>query len=138
MPKPFANTPRPTTTIETAFLPSSGWKAVSPVPAAVHGVDARRLTPAVELVHLLVHFYKHRPFTCLGWVDEILALGQQASSQIQDEMVQAAHRLRCRTPLAVAIDLLRRALPPDRGIPSRSASEDEAVTAHGRVAQFYC
>ena len=54
------------TRLGTAFIPKSDWDAVSPKPGTVHGLPAYRLSAATELVHLVVYFYKHRPFCCLG------------------------------------------------------------------------
>jgi hypothetical protein len=101
------------TRLGAAFIPFSTWSELAPRPVLVHGVEAYRLSPAAELVHLLVHFYKHRPFVCLVWLDEILGLAEGLSGDDQRHAIPViAARLGCRTPLAVTIDLLRRALGP--------------------------
>lgn len=101
------------TRLGTAFIPNSTWRDVAPLPALVHGVWGNRLSPVTELVHLLIHFYKHRPFVCLVWVDEILGLAARLPEDEQRHALpEIAARLGCRTPLAVTIDLLRRALGP--------------------------
>lgn len=101
------------TKLGQALVPRSTWRHVDPCPATVHGVPAHRLSPAAELVHLLIHFYLHRPFTVLGWLDEILSLAHTLPAEDQEHTIPAvASRLLCRTPLAITVELLRRTLGP--------------------------
>jgi len=50
----------------------STWEDVAPGPGRLYEREVFLLDRETTLVHLVVHFVKHRPFSRLGWVEDIL------------------------------------------------------------------
>lgn len=48
------------------------WEDLAPVPRRLHDRPAHVLDPATTLVHLVVHFVKHGPFSLLRWAEDPL------------------------------------------------------------------
>lgn len=52
--------------------PRSAWEDLRPRPARVHDRQVFTLDRETTLVHLVSHLVKHRPFSRLGWVEDVL------------------------------------------------------------------
>ena len=51
---------------------SSTWSELEPVPGRLHGCSVHVLDREATLVHLVTHLVKHRPFSRLVWVEDVI------------------------------------------------------------------
>lgn len=96
----------------------STWGNVAPRPGRVHGREVFVLDPETLLVHLVVHLVKHRPFSRLVWVEDVLRwiewTGERGSEGGLDgtRAVARARELGAFRSLTAGVRILRRALGP--------------------------
>lgn len=106
----------------------SAWEDLRPRPGRVHGRQAFTLDRETTLVHLVAHLVKHRPFSRLGWVEDVLRWirrGVDAGGALA-----RARELGALRSFVAGVGILRRALGP-AGLPAVSG---DALRPPGHLA----
>lgn len=88
----------------------SWWEVLRPGPGQVHGREVFTLDRETTLVHLVSHLVKHRPFSRLAWVEDVLRwirLGVDAG-----RACARARELGALRSFAAGIGILERTLGP--------------------------
>jgi hypothetical protein len=91
----------------------STWPDLALEPGVLHESNVYLLTPAQQLVYLLVHCLNHRPFSLLLWIDEILRLAATLSEMDRRCVPEIGRRMGAGDAVAAMVEILRRALGPD-------------------------
>ncbi|MFH1132312.1 MAG: nucleotidyltransferase family protein [Pseudomonadota bacterium] len=99
--------------LEFVYGRNSTWEMLPLFLSSVHGEEVYTLTDEATLVYLILHCYKHRLFSSLMWVHDILVLSEKLPKRPVDEIATLAKRLRCCNALALATTLLWSALGQD-------------------------
>lgn len=88
----------------------STWGEVTPVPGRLHDREVFVLDRETTLVHLVSHLVKHRPFSRLVWVEDVLRW--TAGGVDAERAVARAGDLGALRSLVAGVRVLRRALGP--------------------------
>jgi hypothetical protein len=89
----------------------STWSELEPVAMRIHDRDVYALDRETLIVHLIAHFVKHRPFSCLKWVVDILLLAEEPIDWVR--VVDRAKALGAHRSLVAGIRMIRRLLGND-------------------------
>lgn len=96
----------------------SAWDQVAPRPGRVHGREVFVLDAETLLVHLVIHVVKHRPFSRLVWVEDVLRWIEQSGGGGSEgsidgaRVVARARELGAFRSLVAGVRILRRTLGP--------------------------
>lgn len=85
----------------------SGWNEVQPVQAVLHDRNVHVLKNEVLFVHLVSHFTKHGPFTCLKWAEDIIRLLELGLNW--EQVVALSRQLGAHRSLAAGLRMIARA-----------------------------
>ena len=88
----------------------STWEEAEPKPGRLHGWEVHLLDRETTLVHLVCHLVKHRPFSRLGWVEDVLRwieLGVDGESALE-----RAWELGALTAFVAGVRALRQGIGP--------------------------
>ncbi|MFW6175869.1 MAG: nucleotidyltransferase family protein, partial [Acidobacteriota bacterium] len=106
----------------------SAWEDLRPRPGRVHGREVFTLDRETTLVHLVAHLVKHRPFSRLGWVEDVLRWIRRGLDA--EGALARASELGALRSFVAGVGILRRALGP-LGLP---AVHGQALRPSGRLA----